>query len=74
MPNNCSVFGYSNTRRKTKDLGVKYFRFPKEKSLRDKWINACRRSDPINPQHAVICSIHFDSCDIADDMKARLLT
>ena len=75
MPNNCSVFGCFNTKRKTKSLGldIGFFRFPRNESLRDSWIQACRRKDKVNMDFAVICSVHFRQDDIADDMKSRLL-
>lgn len=73
MPGNCAVFGCSNTKPKTKDTGVKYFRFPKNEKLISLWKNACRRADTINHKHAVICSDHFAADDYADDMKSRFL-
>ncbi|XP_068201673.1 THAP domain-containing protein 1-like [Palaemon carinicauda] len=72
MPSNCSVFGCSNTKQKTKDSGVKYFRFPKDELIKQ-WKNACRRADSINHKNAVICSDHFAVNDYVDDMKSRLL-
>ena len=73
MPSNCSVYGCFNTKSKTKGSGVKYFSFPKETPYRDLWINACRRADKVNPENAVICSVHFKPQDHAGDMKSRLL-
>ena len=73
MPSNCSVYGCSNTWIKTKGSDVKYFRFPKDKLLQDKWLTACRRADAVNVKNALICSIHFTSDDYRDDMKNRLL-
>ena len=73
MSSNCSVFGCSNTKSKTKYTGVKYFRFPKDEELITQWKNACRRADAINHKHAVISSDHFAADDYADDMKSRLL-
>ena len=73
MPNNCSVFGCNNTKRKTAGLGIKYFKFPKEKHRRQQWIQACSRGDVFNVDNAVICSMHFTSLDYKDDLKHRLL-
>ncbi|XP_064106789.1 uncharacterized protein LOC135215767 [Macrobrachium nipponense] len=47
--------------------------FPRDEFLRDAWIQASRRSDKINSDHAVIYSVHFCKEDIAEDMKSRLL-
>ena len=73
MPSNCSVFGCFNRQENTKGTNIKYHTFPKEKRYRDQWINACRRSDTINPINALICSVHFRQEDYKDDMKSRLL-
>ncbi|XP_076056682.1 uncharacterized protein LOC143034471 isoform X2 [Oratosquilla oratoria] len=73
MPNNCSVFGCNSTKRKTAGLGIKYFKFPKEKYRRQQWIQACYRGDVFNVDNAVICSMHFTSSDYKDDLKHRLL-
>lgn len=72
MPSNCSVKGCMNNKR-TKGYGVKYFTFPKDKRYRDLWMKACRRPRTINPQNAVVCSVHFQPQDYIDDMKSRLL-
>lgn len=75
MPNNCSVYGCFNTKRRTKqsDSNIRYYRFPKNEKQRQIWINMCRRADKINPDHAVICSVHFTVDDLKDDAKSRLL-
>ena len=75
MPNNCAVYGCFNTKRKAKSLGleIRFFRFPKNESIRDAWVQACRRADKINTDTAIICSVHFSKDDVADDMKSRLL-
>ncbi|KAK3895348.1 hypothetical protein Pcinc_000938 [Petrolisthes cinctipes] len=71
MPGNCAVYGCYNTQKKT--AGVRYFRFPKEKEIRQRWIHSCCRSDNVNADNARVCSVHFDDCDYEDDMKSRLL-
>ncbi|XP_045106025.1 uncharacterized protein LOC123501322 isoform X2 [Portunus trituberculatus] len=73
MPNNCSVLGCNNTKRKTAGSGIKYFKFPKEKNHRQQWIQACSRGEVFNVDNAVICSMHFTSSDYKDDLKHRLL-
>ncbi|KAG7160612.1 52 kDa repressor of the inhibitor of the protein kinase-like isoform X3 [Homarus americanus] len=73
MPSNCSVYGCNNTRKKTTGSSIKYFRFPKEKQFRQRWIYSCCRADDINADSAVVCSIHFKECDYKDDLKCRLL-
>ena len=75
MPSNCAIYGCFNTKKKVKRLNqnIRFFRFPRDEILQHAWIQACRRSDKINTDHAVICSVHFCKEDIADDMKSRLL-
>ncbi|CAL1678352.1 unnamed protein product [Lasius platythorax] len=39
---------------------IKLFRFPKDKSIRQQWIKACRRNEiDINIDAARICNLHF---------------
>ena len=75
MPSNCAIYGCYNTKKKVKKLNqtIRFFRFPRDEILRDAWIQACRRTDNINPDHAGICSVYFCKEDIADDIKSRLL-
>ncbi|XP_066958213.1 uncharacterized protein [Macrobrachium rosenbergii] len=73
MPNNCAVYGCYDTKKKKFNQDIRFFRLPRDEFLRDAWIQARRRSDKINPDHAVICSVYFCKEDIADDMKSRLL-
>lgn len=72
MPSNCSVYGCNNYARKTGNT-VRYFRFPKEESVRNQWVTCCRRTDKINTKYAQICSVHFNEDAYADDLKYRLL-
>ena len=48
MPSNCSVFGCHNTRTQTAGSDIRYFRFPRAKELRQRWIHSCCRTDSIN--------------------------
>ena len=73
MPSNCSVFGCHNTRTQTAGSDIRYFRFPRAKELRQRWIHSCCRTDSINADNAVVCSVHFADTDYKDDMKSRLL-
>ena len=73
MPSNCAVYGCFNTVKKTANSNVRYFRFPKDESLRRQWVNCCRRADNIKTKYALVCSIHFTEDDYADDIKYRLL-
>lgn len=68
-----AVDGCLNTKVKTTGTDIRYLGFPRNAHVRDVWINLCRRADPINPKHAIICSVHFTKDDNIDDMKSRLL-
>jgi hypothetical protein len=45
------------------------FRFPKPKSLRDKWITAIRRDNLDVKPHTVVCHAHFKSADYRSDVN-----
>ncbi len=54
----CSVPGcYKNTK---KNKEVSFHRFPKNKQLRDKWINAIKRKKFVPSDHHRVCSSHFE--------------
>ncbi|WAR07259.1 LOW QUALITY PROTEIN: THAP2-like protein [Mya arenaria] len=66
MPTSCSAPGC--TQRFVKDSGVRFFRFPKEKERRLKWLLAIGRRSLSNRQHVklwepsdhdCLCSMHF---------------
>ncbi|XP_068205211.1 THAP domain-containing protein 2-like [Palaemon carinicauda] len=73
MPSNCAVFGCHNKSKKTINMGIRYFTFPKEENTKKKWMHARKRADDVNWKRALICSVHLNAEDYADDMKYRLL-
>ncbi|KYN16912.1 THAP domain-containing protein 10 [Trachymyrmex cornetzi] len=57
MPACCIINCISRTDNAHK---IKLFRFPKDKSIRQQWIKACRRNEKeIKINSARICSLHF---------------
>ena len=53
----CCVPGcYSNTK---KNRELSFYKFPREKVTRDKWINAIKRKAFIPIDHHLVCSQHF---------------
>lgn len=72
MPN-CAVFGCNNTNRKTKGTGVKYYTFPKNNDLAQRWLQLCSRKDQVNLSHATICSQHFPEECFLTPLKHKLL-
>lgn len=62
----CAVATCRNSHRRTRDLKVKYHRFPRLGEVRDRWVRACGRSlkpngePPFNVATARICSEHFE--------------
>lgn len=63
---------YGRTRSRSPDL--KYFQFPKNQSIREKWIEVCQ-NDPtsVANQSSYVCSKHFLPTDFERDLKAELL-
>ena len=53
----CCVPGcYTNTK---KNRELSFHKFPKEKSIREKWVNAIKRNNFYPSEHHCVCSQHF---------------
>lgn len=64
MPDFCSAVGCSHQRNaKTKEKGITFHRFPKDKVLRRLWTVALRRRHFKPNDRSVICSRHFKTED-----------
>uniref|UniRef100_A0A4W4EVH8 THAP-type domain-containing protein n=1 Tax=Electrophorus electricus TaxID=8005 RepID=A0A4W4EVH8_ELEEL len=64
MPDFCAAFGCSKERNaRTKQLGVTFHRFPKDKVKRKAWTAALKRRDFEPNDYSVVCSCHFKSED-----------
>ncbi|KAF2903773.1 hypothetical protein ILUMI_02400 [Ignelater luminosus] len=50
-----------------------YHRFPKNKSVRDIWLQKCGRGGKWNWESCFICSVHFRNDDYVRDLQAELL-
>lgn len=55
-----------------------YHNFPKDntfvsKTIRQEWINRCKRAYKWNPATSHICSVHYIQNDYERDMKNELL-
>ena len=70
----CSIAGYNNNERNSKDKGISFHHFPKHKHLQNTWIHACKRSDNFCINYArILCSDHFAEDDFEHDLRAELL-
>ncbi|XP_045112603.1 uncharacterized protein LOC123505423 isoform X2 [Portunus trituberculatus] len=58
----CAINGCSNNKC-NKQGNFHFYRFPKTKSVARQWINACSRTDKLNPETARVCSQHFKATD-----------
>lgn len=45
------------------------FHFPKDKSLRSKWIAAIRRDNFVLKEHTTVCHAHFTADDYRSDLN-----
>lgn len=71
MPCNCSVL-HCPSRFSQVDEGVYFHRFPKDETLRRKWIEACG-VQTLNTENARVCSLHFVTSDYQRHLKYELL-
>lgn len=68
----CSVSNCkNNTSGKNKTEHIKFFRFPKNKDVLNKWISACNFEKDTNINSKRICSNHFEKEDYL--LKDQLL-
>ncbi|XP_076135712.1 THAP domain-containing protein 2-like [Alosa pseudoharengus] len=60
MPDFCASYGCSNERnKKTKQQGITFHRFPRDKQRRQSWAIALRREGFEPKDRTVLCSCHF---------------
>ena len=58
---------------KSHDRGFILHTLPKDADRQKLWIAVSKRGDPVNVNHARVCSRHFTSDDYEEDSKFRLL-
>ena len=57
----CAAVNCSNNTYKKDESGISFFRLPKDKKLKEKWLISLKRENP--PKDVRICHLHFeDSC------------
>ncbi|KAL1493922.1 hypothetical protein ABEB36_009602 [Hypothenemus hampei] len=71
MPS-CAIFGCNNYTRKTKGTDIKYFRFPRDTDMQQKWIRACERKDEFKIKNSYVYSIHFATNDFELPLQQQL--
>ena len=71
MPKICAVYGCSSNNGDKGNLS--FHKFPKNETVRKKWIHVCKRKDPFIVDTAVISSLHFDESAFRSDLKYKLL-
>lgn len=71
----CTVGVCNNSRLGVKQSGkeVCFYRFPKNKSLRQIWVQKCKRGGKWDPENCRVCSEHFTEEDYERDLQAELL-
>ncbi|XP_040573997.1 uncharacterized protein [Lepeophtheirus salmonis] len=52
---------------------VSYHRFPKDLSVRQKWIQFCKRGPALNPESARVCGLHFTERDFEKHVEREHL-
>ncbi|XP_076037484.1 uncharacterized protein LOC143022948 [Oratosquilla oratoria] len=71
MPLNCVVYGCNSSHKK--DKSIKFFRFPQDEEYKKKWVDLCKRKEPINTDVARVCSLHFEPSAFKRLLKYELL-
>lgn len=74
MPSNCAVFECKNSSKTEAGKCFSYHSFPvTDPKLCKRWVELCKRKDPISIKNARICSQHFQSSDYERDLRNELL-
>ena len=66
----CAAYGCSNSE-KDKGKGISLYMFPKDPTLRQKWVFAMKRKGFQPANHSSVCSAHFKSEDFEVEDKGR---
>ena len=69
----CSVSYCTNTYKNSRYKKLKFYRFPRNKHVQMKWIEACKPLKNFNIKNARVCSVHFTKSDKEVELKYRLL-
>ena len=72
----CTVGACTNSRAKAKksgNYGISFYGFPKDKKLREIWVQRCGRGGKWNPDSCHVCSKHFTEEDYERNLQAELL-
>jgi len=61
MPSYCCAYNCTSKAGtvSSKNLGIRFFRFPRDKERRALWAAAVRRADFVPNDYTRICSLHF---------------
>ena len=65
MVNSCCAIGCTN--RYHEGCGLSFYRFPADRSRRNKWLAAIKRKDWQPSDYSWVCSAHFVSGKKSDD-------
>lgn len=71
MPASCAVAFCKNTARQGRK--AHFFRFPKDRTLQNAWIQRCSRKHKFNIKTSRMCSEHFADSDIENFMEYKLM-
>ena len=69
----CASYGCPNRDENPGETGIGFHQFPKDRLMRQKWIQALRRLHYDPSSSAVICSEHFEKEDYRENTKRRVL-
>lgn len=61
-----------NTRHFCQNTGIKFFKFPTQMYMRQKWLNSCKLTESELPKVPLVCSLHFGSEDIVQGKVCKL--
>lgn len=71
----CAVLGCSanNVSKEYRENPFRFYTFPKDEIVRERWIFACGRADKFKANTARICSRHFSENDFVRNLQHELL-
>ena len=66
----CAAVGCDNNSfKKDKNIGISFFRLPRDKSLRKQWIANLKRQNLPKPENVHVCHLHFEESCFKRDLE-----
>ena len=67
----CAAINCNNTYKKGRNTGVSFYRLPKDKGLKEKWLINLKRENP--PNDVRLCHLNFEDSSFKRDLEVTCI-